>query len=257
MDTRSVEPELMDSPTSDKKRLFRTLDQFELVNTFFTRMHGLLKRVILEEMCNQPHRTYSVADFGCGGGDCARWLARAADKLGLSVRITGIDADPRVVEYARKACSGFSRIDIVKGGLETLSRRFDYVYANHLLHHLPDPLVSKTLRLINDSSRRGFLVNDLRRSRWAYLGYTALSGVFLRNSFAFSDGRLSIRRGFTLHEVCEHVQEAGLQDYVEVKACVPARVVITRSRLALERETDNRHCAWPRFVVHHLHGAVM
>lgn len=247
----------MDDPHSDIDRLNRTLGQFKIVNTIFTRMHSLLQRVIIADMQTTLHRVATVVDFGCGGGDCMIWLAKRLAKIGLTARILGVDSDPRVVEYARSACRDYPEITVVRGGLEVLGKQYDYVYANHLLHHLPDSMIPHTLQLINHSARRAFFVNDLRRCPAAYLGYTVVAAMIFRNSFAFHDGRLSILRGFTPEEMRGYVNDADLGGVAHVKTYEPARVTVERSGLGLERQADDHRCAWPRLVVHHLHSAVV
>jgi hypothetical protein len=79
-------------------------------------------------------------------------------------------------------------------------------------------------------ARVGILLNDLARSPWGYLGYTIFTGLLLHRSFAFHDGRLSIRRGFTLREFQEIL--GPLSDRLVFGTAHPSRVwVATRPML--------------------------
>lgn len=68
-------------------------------------------------------------------------------------------------------------------------------------------------------------MSDLVRSRVSYWLYTAAAGVFLRNSFAYDDGRLSIRKSLTKREaqllVASDPSLAGLQ----VRSVFPGHLV--------------------------------
>jgi len=225
---RSRENELMDSFSSDPDRLERTLVQFRLVNLLLTRARGLLKRWFLADMVRDKSRAYTLLDLGSGGGDLAIWLARRSRRLGLRLRIVCLDHDPRVVAYARDRCRAYPEIEVVHEDALRLDSLpdFDYVFANHFLHHLTDEGIVTVLGAIGARARRRFLVSDLKRSRPAYFGYTAFAALFLRNSFSFYDGRLSIRKGFTKAELEGYVARSRLRGDVSLRSMFPFRLVL-------------------------------
>jgi len=195
-DRRADEEELMDLPDGDEAHLFRTLDQFHDINRLFSRVRGLLKRTVLADM--RPGTQYHLVDLGAGACDIPVWLLHEAKRRGLSLEVTAVDADPRVVRYAEERYGDHPGLNILQADaldLDTLAP-FDYLFANHFLHHLPDaalpPLIADAHRL----ARRGFVFSDLRRSPWSYLGFSLFARVY-RDSFARADGLLSIRKGFT------------------------------------------------------------
>ncbi len=96
------------------------------------------------------------------------------------------------------------------------------IISNHTLHHLPYPDVRRAVELCLNSARHGFLLNDLRRSFWAYVGYTIFAGLFVRGSLAYTDGRTSIRRGFTRAELERELD--GLN--VRIGLASPARIYL-------------------------------
>ena len=83
--------ERMDEPDCCETMLFRTLDQFRLVNRAFSRYTTLLNRYVGQEMCKAPEREYCLIDLGAGGCDIARWLTRQTRRRHLRLRVLAVD----------------------------------------------------------------------------------------------------------------------------------------------------------------------
>ena len=98
--------------------------------------------------------------------------------------------------------------------------------ANHFLHHLPPDVIPPLLRAVHRQAKRGFLLNDLRRSRFSYAAYTLFGIFFLHRSFTFHDGRLSIRRGFLEKEVQHWIKNLGLENQIQCSTYIPGRIVL-------------------------------
>lgn len=193
--TRATENERMDLPDCDEAQLYRTLDQFHGINRLFSQVRGLLTRTILSDM--QPATPYHLVDLGAGACDIPVWLLEAAQKRSLDLRITAIDADPRVVRYARERYGEVPNLTLLEHDALNLDRLapFDYLFANHFLHHLPDDVIPPLLADAHRLCRRGFVISDLLRSPWSYLGFSLVAHIY-RDSFARADGLISIRKGF-------------------------------------------------------------
>jgi len=221
--TRAREPELMDLPDSDPRRLERTLRQMAWINRYLIGTRSLIRRTILEDIRRRPGRPpYTILDVGAGGCDLALWLARTRG----DVRITCLDHDPRVVDYARRACAGEPAVEVHLGSAADIAGlpAYDFVFANLFLHHLEDREVGPTLAAMLGRTRRLLVVSDLLRSPRSHFWYSLFAGVFLHGSFAAADGRLSIRRGFRPEEL--RVLLDGTADRVEVRRETPARVCL-------------------------------
>ena len=227
MKERSYEEELMDRHDADPKRLKKTIEQFDLLNRLFSAALPLFRRQILPMMLEDPQRVWTVLDFGAGGCDIDRAIVRLCRKKGLKVKITALDLDPRVLPWAQDLCRDYPEIEPITGSVFDLANLgdFDFIVSNHTLHHFTYPQVRRTVELCLAHARRGFLLNDLRRSFWAYVGYTIFTGLFVRGSLAFYDGRLSIRRGFTVKELEEEL--AGLRRPIRIGRALPARIYLT------------------------------
>lgn len=226
---RDNRSELMDDPSCDTKRLIRTVGQFEMINLLFTRSLHLATRYLIPQGEDNHSRSLSVLDIGAGGGDFARGLVRWAERHSIHLEITCIDLDPRIADFAREKCKGYSNITIEQGDIwspELAKRTFDCVFANHFLHHIPDQSIPDALSLLNSLAQEKLLINDTRRSQLAYTGYAIFSRLFLHNSFAAYDGLLSIRKGFSKRELTDHIARAGLSNSLKVRTFFPGRVIV-------------------------------
>jgi 2-polyprenyl-3-methyl-5-hydroxy-6-metoxy-1,4-benzoquinol methylase len=226
---RSTAAELMDDPGSDKKLLFRTFDQFEPINRLLGRSRYFIERMLLPNMERQGSRLLTVVDIGAGGGDFALLLARSLERRGRTANIVCIDNDPRAVEYARERCRSRKNITVVRGSafdIGKLPNRPDYLFANHLLHHLPDDACAELLRIVHAEVACGYLLTDLERGTLWYCLYALTAAVLFRNSFALPDGLLSIRKGFRTAELVRIIGRAGLSPAPRVRRLLPGRLVI-------------------------------
>ncbi len=224
-DKRQFEPELMDDPTCDRETLYRTLGQFERINALVTPNRALANALILDDMQNGEARR--LLDVGAGGGDFARWLIDRAREEGRPLSVVCIDPDPRVCDYCTAMCRDYPEIETRCAGFREIDEHFDYVFSNHVLHHMNE---ADTLDLLNHTrtiTTRLLLISDLRRVRWAEYGFRLLAGVAFRNSFALADGIASIRRAYRFDELASIVAESAWGGIASVQSGFPARLTVT------------------------------
>ncbi len=224
--------ELADADQDRLDRLRRTIRQFKIINTLLSGSRRLLREHFFRIMEQDPDREYSLLDVGAGGCDIAIWAACEARRRGLKLRITALDNDRNSLPVAYQAIRDYPEISIVEGDARELNRlgSFDFVFSNHFLHHLDWDEIKAFLDSILPRTRIKFLMNDLHRSRWAYLGFTIFSGLLTRGSFHFDDGRLSIKRGFLPEELRSFLQKNFPDRPIKVVATYPARLVLVHSK---------------------------
>ncbi len=98
---------------------------------------------VVDVVASFPDRLGKVVDLGCGPGDIAIRLSRAA----ATTRITGVDGSPAMLAIARAALRSAgleSRVNFLEArlpGVPLADHSFDLVLSKDMLHHLPDPQV--------------------------------------------------------------------------------------------------------------------
>ena len=221
-------PEMMDDPFCDEAKLVRTIAGFRLLNLLVTRYRSVLGRWILSDMLLQPERRYHVADLGAGGCDIAVWLLGKCRRLGLDVSVLAVEGDERVAAYARRVHGSVPGLRIVCADATDLSviGHADYAIGNHFLHHLDDPALEQMLLTLAAMPLRRFVFNDIRRSYWAYYLHGVAAAAIFPRTFMASDGRRSIRRGFTVSGLQALMARIGISRRVRISTMAPARIII-------------------------------
>lgn len=221
---RSRAPERMDRADAPEDRLFRTLDQFAAINRWFTRARGALETFVLRALRQAPDRARRLADLGAGGCDLARWLVDRCRREGLRLTVRAIERDPRIRRYAAAANAGYPEIELVAADAldDAAWGAPDFVFANHLLHHLDDDAIVALLRRLDASGAR-YVLSDIVRSRWAAAPYAAIVGIGFRGGFLLEDGLISIRRGFRRAELLDYLARAGVRGDVRLLRRFPFR----------------------------------
>ena len=220
--------EKLELPAADLHLVRRTIRQFKLINTLLSGSNRLLRQHFFPMMEQDPERVYTLLDVGAGGCDIAIRAVREARQRGLKLKITALDNDPRTLPLAQQAIRDYPEIRIVEGNALELSRldSFDFVFSSHLLHHLAWDDIRIFLDSIIARTQLAFVMNDLKRSNWAYLGFTIFSGILTPRSFHFHDGRLSIRRAFLPEELRDFLRSNFPDRAIHVVETYPARVVL-------------------------------
>ena len=220
--------EKLELPNADAHLSLRTIHQFKLINTLFSGSRRLMRQHFFPLMEQNPERVYTLLDVGAGGCDLAIWAVREARQRGLKLNITALDNDKRTLPIAQQAIRNYPEIRIIEGDALELSRlgSFDFVFSNHLLHHLAWDDIKIFLESIIARTRLAFVMNDLKRSNWAYLGFTIFSRLLTPRSFHFHDGRLSIRRAFLPEEWRDFIKTNFSNTPIQVVETCPARVAL-------------------------------
>jgi len=223
--------EKLELADSDMNRFRRTIRQFKLINFLLSASSRLMREHFFTIMEQDPQRIYTLLDVGAGGCDIAINIAREARRRGLKLNITALDNDARILPIAYQAARNYPEIRIVEGNALELSQlgSFDFVFSNHFIHHLAWDDIKIFLERIIAQTRLAFVMNDLKRSNWAYLGFTIFSGLLTRRSFHFYDGRLSIRRAFLPEELRDFIRSNFPNRAIHVVETYPARVVLIHS----------------------------
>ena len=218
--SRSREQEMMDDFSIVDARLAGALDDLRQVNRFLGG-YASVRKAVAPFLHQRRGRTH-LLDLGTGGADVPEYLVRWADRQGLDVRVTGLEANPATVRYARRRLDERlpprlrRRIELVKG--DAFAPPFqdgevDIVVAALFLHHFHGRRAADLLAVMHRLACYGIVVSDLHRHPLAYWGIRAV-GKLLPASVMFAhDAPLSVLRGFRRNELIDLAAEAGLPSY--------------------------------------------
>lgn len=175
--------------------------------------------------------TFSLLDVGFGDGDMLRTIARWAEKRGVTARLTGVDLNPASAPVARSATPGAFAIDYVTGDyLDLVDQGFDLIISSLVAHHMTRAQLLTFLRTMETGARRGWMINDLHRHRFAYLGFPVLARLMGWHRIVREDGQLSIARSFRPPEWPPLLTEAGIGPEARVRRRFPFRICVERLR---------------------------
>ena len=208
---RRLQSEIMDQPGLDRQQHVVALRGLERINRLSRSAGTLWPRIRSLARQGGPVR---VLDVASGGGDVPIRLWQLAHDAGLSVQIDGCDRSAEAVAYARRQAErhrapvGFFQADALE---EELPPGYHVLTSSLFLHHLDAAQAVQFLRRMGEAAGRLVLSNDLERSAagWlaAYLGTRLLSS----SPVVHVDGVRSVEGAFTLAEVQNLAEQAGLR----------------------------------------------
>lgn len=201
---RRYDPEIMDDVSIQDERIDDALRELKQVNMFLGGRAATQAGLRILRNTLNLYQDLSLLDIGAGGADVFDDLARLS--------VTVFDRNPRVCEYLR------SRVpySIVCGDARRLAfeeRSFDVVHASLFLHHLDDTEIRQVLVSCLRIARHGIIINDLRRSIFAYAGIRALTTLFSKSFMVKHDGPLSVLRGFSRKELKSLLADCSVTNY--------------------------------------------
>ena len=197
---RVLEPEIMDGEA--EAAAYASAD-FSDSNQAFVR----------DVVSSFPGHLGQVVDLGCGPGDIAIRLSRAA----ATTRITAVDGSPAMLALARAALrtAGHEvRVKFMEGrlpGVALADGHFDLVLSKDMLHHLPDPQVlwSEVKRLGRPGA--AVCVMDLSRPESPAAAHEIVERVSGgEHPLLKTDFYNSLCAAFTTEEVRAQLEVAGL-----------------------------------------------
>jgi len=205
---RSSSKEILDDPLVSCTEIRKSLNFIVNINRY---LGGT--RVILKYFQNHSTpESFTVLDLGAGAGDIDFAVAEWAKRNSKRAVITAIDVNDYCIQYAKEK---FYHIDITylkhsAFEFQTLGS-FDYIMSSMFFHHLSDDEIIALLGFIKTHCRYGYCVNDLYRSKFAYLGAKIL-GLLSGDHIVVNDAPLSVLRGFKENDLERYTDRLGFGD---------------------------------------------
>jgi len=212
---RSNEEEIMDDFDLQGDDLKFVLKDIDNVNRRLGGHHITIKGI--KNLIKNTNKTeLSIADVGCGSGQTLRQISRWGKSRNLKLSLYGIDANAHIIEQAKCLSKGYNDITYVQKNIfaeEFKSQHFDIITCCLTLHHFKDDEILKLISLLHAQSEIGVVVNDLHRSKLAYVLFKLYSTLFMKSKIAKNDGGVSILRGFKKNDLLRYTERIKLNNF--------------------------------------------
>jgi SAM-dependent methyltransferase len=205
---RLLATELMDDEgaSSDPVEWRGTVDDLARINSL---LGG--RRLLRAEIDRLPSPPRSVLDVACGGADMPTYLLDVLNARGVRATCVALDRSQKILSAAAERLGGRSDVRLLAGDATALpfaDRSFDLATMNLALHHFEPEQAVMVLREMARVAR-SVIVNDLRRSRLAWMLARVAFPLFTRNRFILHDGPISALRAYTPAEARSLASLAG------------------------------------------------
>jgi SAM-dependent methyltransferase len=212
---RSADIEIMDDLGCHGAVVDQTLRELELINKWLGGNAVTLEGVQKLAKGNEQE-PITIADLGCGSGDILRLLSAWGQKSNVKLKLTGIDANPHIIEFARRRCADFPDINFEVLDIfspEFSARSFDIVTGTLFFHHFDTARLTELFSQLTQQSNLGIVINDIHRHVLAYYSIKGLTSLFSRSSMVKFDAPLSVLRSFRKNELEKILADAGMSSY--------------------------------------------
>jgi SAM-dependent methyltransferase len=224
---RRLTEELMDDPNLPEAEYRALLADLARVNTLTLAARptsGFLDRAL------GARQHFTLLDVGFGHGDMLRHIARWARRRGKAARLVGVDLNPRSEPVAREATDPSLPITYITGDYADLAGEgFDCVVSSLVAHHMTGEQLQAFIRFMEEETTRGWLVNDLHRHTFSYLGYPLLARLMRAHPIVRADGQTSIARAYRPGEWRALLAQAGVPE-ARIERWFPFRLCVSRVR---------------------------
>ena len=209
LETRRIEEELMDDPALDPAVYTSVLHDLAKVNRM-TMAHRPTLAFLHRAVATRS--SVRLLDVGFGDGDMLRQIAGWASRRGIAAELVGVDLNPNSVAAAMEATPADLPITYVAGDYADLAgQSFDCIISSLVAHHMTRGQLLDFLRFMDREAAAGWLVNDLLRHGFAYLGWPVLAWLMRWHRIVKHDGHLSIARSYRPQDWPELLEEAGVR----------------------------------------------
>ncbi len=200
---RSTQAEQMDDPFLSEASIQAVLSDINRANALLGGNRITIK-ALKRFIDSNPRKEYRILDAGCGDGTLLREVGLYCQKKGIAVRLVGIDLNEKSVQLARRKHADMKNITFEQSDLFHLDPNIhgcDVLLCTLTLHHFRDEDIVELLEKFTSVARLGIIVNDLDRSKIAYLLFKLFSTLTMKTDIAKKDGLISIKSGFTKNEL--------------------------------------------------------
>lgn len=212
---RSFQKELMDDLESGGDILEQTLRELKTIN------HLLGGNNVTTSALNiitksSPQESYTIADIGCGGGDMIQVMANWANRKGIQCHFIGIDANPNIIETAKKNLAHLKNVSFICHNIfdsNYLDNKVDIITCTLFTHHFTNKELIGLFQVFFQKSKLALVINDLHRHPLAYYSIKWLTILFSKSPMVKHDGPLSVLRSFKRNELENLIRTSGFLSF--------------------------------------------
>ncbi len=205
---RIYQPEIMDDFLIRDERIDNTLKELKIINKYLggnsTTKSGL-KNLL---NCNVK-KEISILDIGSGGVDDLLSLEEFKDRMNIFC----IDKNIRICSYSKKNKNELNIICADVYNLPLKKVKFDFIHASLFFHHFKEDEIIVLLKNLFPLAKKGIIINDLRRSIFAYIGISLLTKLFSKSNMIKNDAPLSVKRSFIKKDLKYILNSIGISNY--------------------------------------------
>ncbi|SMD35371.1 Methyltransferase domain-containing protein [Reichenbachiella faecimaris] len=215
LNQRSLKEEIMDDFFCHGEVVDQTLRELNQINTYLGG-DQLSLNAVKKLMAKNPKQLYEIVDLGCGGGDTLKLFSKWAKKNNQNLKLTGIDANGYIVDYAKRNCRKHSNISFSSEnilGERFRESMFDIAHASLFFHHLQEEEIVELLKQILGQVSLGIVINDLHRHWVSYLFTKHLITNWSKSEMVQYDSVLSVERSFVREELENYLKMADIKNY--------------------------------------------
>jgi SAM-dependent methyltransferase len=195
---RSTDTELMDETTTSPADYAQCLADLEMVNRITFTHRPTLRWLDRATASLRPGAPISILDVASGHGDLLRAIHRWSVRRGITVKLEGIDLNPRSAAAAALATPPEMGITWLVGNVFSCRPASppDFIVSSQFTHHLDDVQVVAFLSWLQRHAAWGWFVADLHRHAIPYYGFRILARLMRWHPIVRYDGTVSIARSF-------------------------------------------------------------
>ncbi|TVR37657.1 MAG: methyltransferase domain-containing protein [Cryomorphaceae bacterium] len=196
--------ERIDDPSFSGEELQRVVRHFRWINRWFGN-YRQTRRAVLKIVQELPKNAeIHIVDVGCGGGDLMCHLQQRLQKQGYTVRFTGIDQNPNMIQLAKHSVCNPQSFSWIKESVfddPIEMPKCQLLISSHFMYRLNKDEWSHVLSRWQKNVSHGMVFSELRRSRLSYGLFYLFSAIAFPRGTTRSDGLLAIRRAYRTGEV--------------------------------------------------------
>lgn len=195
----------MDDFSIQDKRIDIALNELRIINKYLGGVSTT--NSALNHFINSKNDELKILDIGSGSSD----NLIAAKNLYPHLQIISIDKNLNVVRNSENA---LLKINSDALQLPIKNKSCDIVHVALFLHHFNENQIQLLLKEFLRISKIGIIINDLRRSMFAFVGIKILTTLFSKSEMVKNDAPLSVKRGFKKSEVISVLRDLKIYNYI-------------------------------------------